>query len=382
MGDVHLVFSDETLGGTSRSALEAGRAWRRAGYEVVFRPELPPHPKRLGDFQAVGEVLVDSNINFDKSVRMVHYHHGAWSRSQIQTAGKLVSLAQRSVAPPRLLTHNIFGVSDRRLDAWPQKRTVGVLAAWVGAQYRSSMGGIGVPSVVAVPNALDTDLFRFPSSDERRRARERFGLSGRVVLRVGSPHMGKWSKNYVNVVAAHPDITFVFVGLPDALRGMLLHRPNVRVENLISDEFRLRDLYWAADVFLHLADRGESFGNVLLESVSSGLKVISLARPYRDNSPWEFMDLESFYLCGRVDDCSRLLRRDDIFDRQKSSGDRVAVDRRYSSATVADLLRRIEAEEPIQATSRLLAPRDRLRVAVRHNPAVDLAKRLRLRLQA
>lgn len=57
-GSVVLVaFSDHTLRGVSRSALNAGRMWRALGHPVHFLPFQAVHPDRLPRFEQVARVL-------------------------------------------------------------------------------------------------------------------------------------------------------------------------------------------------------------------------------------------------------------------------------------------------------------------------------------
>ncbi len=56
---------------------------------------------------------------------------------------------------------------------------------------------------------------------------------------------------------------------------------------MTSDDTELRRYYGLMDVFVHAAEKGESFGMVLCEAMLSGLPVITLNTPLRDNSQIE-----------------------------------------------------------------------------------------------
>lgn len=371
-----VVFSDGSLGGTSRSALQLGRAWVLAGYEVKFRPQIEIHPARLDAFSRVGQVVSDLNLPLSEIPgSIVHLHHGAWSGPQYRAARNLIQLARAAQSPPRLVTHNVFGVSDRVLAEWPTDRTVGVLGEWSAQQYRSSMGFVRVPSIVVIPNPQDTDQFRPPSLEERAIAREKLEIldDERVALRIGSPHPEKWSNEYVRLARANPDIKFLLVGAPSALSEKLGQLGNVSRLPITADEQSLREYYWAADVFAHIAQRGESFGNVLLEAILSGLPTVSLARPYRDNTPWEFQRLSAFHYAKTTAELSELTRGVTRPDAESVKSDRQYVESTYSVGAARDAL-----QDGRPSRGSRLDVGEKLRVIVRHNPLVDWVKRYRL----
>lgn len=377
MRKVSLYFSDGSLGGTSRSALETGKAWVSAGYVVDFHPLIPIHAERRHAFAEVGNVVNDSATPFHHP-DIIHFHHGAWSAPQREAARSILEHARTLKSWPHLVTHNVFGVPDRILDGWKGRRTVGVLGEWSAAQYLSSMGR-DRPRVVIVPNPQNTSFFRPPSAEEADAARTRLSLdrSARVLSRVGSPHPEKWSRSYVKVIQTMPQAQFVLLGAPSELKEALAARPNVAILPQTSDDRVVRDLYWASDCFLHIADRGESFGNVLLEAAGCGARVVTQPRRLRDNTPWEF---------------SRL----GIVESAPSTSALVELARlgRATSARAHEIHRSVEAHYGTEAVGRQLAkiaidgePRipmsigglNRLLVYVGHNPLISAAKSRRLR---
>lgn len=288
---VLVVFSDDSLGGTSRSALTMGLAWREAGAVVEFAPLLGIHPDRLGDFQDVGLVQDDPEAVDPRSYELIHHHHGHVREDERSVIARWAESARHVAAPPSLLTHNVFGVPDYPVEIWPGPTAVGLLGAWLESQYRMSCWPrVPAPSVL-VPNPQDFDFFRPPTRSERVAARTRFADGDRpLVLRVGSPLRDKWSNAYIALDAAAEaeGASLVCVGPPPGLARELLRRGHARLLPAANDAQRLRDLYWAADVLAVDARQGESFGNVLLEACGCGLPVVYRDRPVRDNTPREF----------------------------------------------------------------------------------------------
>ncbi len=80
--------------------------------------------------------------------------------------------------------------------------------------------------------------------------------------------------------------------MPESLKSLAdkLHA-NVRsrvIELPVTDsDAELRRYYGLMDVFVHVSEKGESFGMVLCEAMLCGLPVITMSTPLRDNSQVE-----------------------------------------------------------------------------------------------
>ena len=136
------------------------------------------------------------------------------------------------------------------------------------ARYRSAL----------IPNGVDLTRFR-PGAAERKR----FGLPerGPVVLMVSALIASKNVAEGVAAVAQIADANLVVAG-----DGSLRHDLNTLAGELLPGRYRqltvpatdMPALYRSADAFMHLST-DESFGNVFVEAMASGLPIVAYDMP-------------------------------------------------------------------------------------------------------
>lgn len=129
-----------------------------------------------------------------------------------------------------------------------------------------------------VPNGVDTDRFA-PGPGDRRR----FCLPSRrpVVLVVSALHPNKRVPEAIRAVAAIDDAMLVVAGdgpLRRSVDRMAAELLPGRYRRFTVSSAQMPMLYRSADVVLHLA-RDESFGNVYVEALATGLPVVAHATP-------------------------------------------------------------------------------------------------------
>ena len=151
---------------------------------------------------------------------------------------------------------------------------------------------------VLIPNGVDVDRFRPGEAD-----RASFGLPTGVpiVLMVSALIASKNVPEGIAAVAALPDAVLVVAGDgPEraAINDLASKQLPGRFINLTVTADRMPNLYRAADVFLHLSV-DESFGNVFLEAMATGLPVVAYES---DRTRWIVTD-EAFF-ADRTDPAS------------------------------------------------------------------------------
>lgn len=130
-------------------------------------------------------------------------------------------------------------------------------------------------------NGFDPDVFRFPTTDEKRTARNLFGCNrkGPVLAFVGRIALDKGVEDFIRVSAElasqYPDINFLMVGKQEYDIGSALERFGLPADRLAKYEWLadVRQAYWAADVTLFPSFR-EGFGNACVESILCGTPVV------------------------------------------------------------------------------------------------------------
>jgi len=128
-----------------------------------------------------------------------------------------------------------------------------------------------------IPNGVDLERFAAGPAE-----RERFGLPGSpLVLMVSALIPSKNVEEGVRAVARVPNATLVVAGdgpLRDEIKRLAADLLPGRFRQLTVSAADMPALYRCADAFMHLST-DESFGNVFVEAMASGLPVVAYDMP-------------------------------------------------------------------------------------------------------
>ncbi|MDL0130993.1 glycosyltransferase family 4 protein [Halobacterium salinarum] len=150
---------------------------------------------------------------------------------------------------------------------------------------------------VLVPNPIRTNNFYPATKNETQSFRSQWNIpeDALVLGRVGQSYSGKWSllilSTFYEVAKEYSNAHLLLRGAPEGIVeaiDVLPERIQSRVIQLpFLDEDQLRRCYSAMDIFVHAAKQGETFGNVLVESMLCETPIVTLSTPYNDNAQVE-----------------------------------------------------------------------------------------------
>lgn len=168
------------------------------------------------------------------------------------------------------------------------------LSCWCLWLYTTRVRGLY--PCATVPYPIDTTSFQNAGSDRVRAFKAANGIREDeiVIGRIGQSYDSKWSLMLVDVFHElkrfHPRLLLLLVNPPVSIQKRAACSPFasdiVEIESLYTDS-SLQECYSSIDVFVHIADQGESFGMVLAESLLCETPVVTLATPWGDNSQGE-----------------------------------------------------------------------------------------------
>lgn len=136
-----------------------------------------------------------------------------------------------------------------------------------------------------------------PPAQSKVELRQALGLPADafIALRVGRPDPRKWSDLLIvhgaRLLREFPRLHFVFLSAPANREGVIRHAMDGRVTlaPFATDRAAVARYMAAADVMIHYARYGESFGYAIAEAALAGLPVIAQATPWGDNAQGELI---------------------------------------------------------------------------------------------
>jgi glycosyltransferase involved in cell wall biosynthesis len=165
-----------------------------------------------------------------------------------------------------------------------------------------------------------------------------------IALRVGRPDPRKWSDLLIvhgaRLLREFPRLHFVFLSAPANRESVIRHAMGARVSlaPFATDRVIVARYMAAADVMIHYARYGESFGYAIAEAALAGLPVIAQATPWGDNAQAELIRSgETGFIVENYESLraavSRLMADGDLARRIASAAARDIAERFGVSAT-------------------------------------------------
>jgi glycosyltransferase involved in cell wall biosynthesis len=206
--------------------------------------------------------------------------------------------------------------------------------------------------MAVVPNPIRTSGFRRVPDDEIRSFRRHHGIGEAELLlgRIGQFYDRKWSPLLIDafehVRKAGLAAKLVVVNAPQTILARCKASPYwsdvIVIDEIIGDE-SMSLAYSAIDVFVHVADQGESFGIVLTESMLCETPCVVMSTPWEDNSQPDVVGnmvggLVATSRRGFYDALMRLCRDQPLRRRLGSQGRNRVLERFDSQAVARDAL--------------------------------------------
>jgi glycosyltransferase involved in cell wall biosynthesis len=221
------------------------------------------------------------------------------------------------------------------------------LSRWAAFNYIARSGSATKCSIV--PNPIKTDNFYRSNDKDRLTFRRMYNIpeTSFVFGRVGQSFIDKWSLDLIDLfvrfhqnVDSHAILLLVNppVTVVEYARQRNIMECVVTIDVLRGDD-QLRNCYSSIDVFLHIANQGESFGLVLAESLLCETPVITLNTPWSDNSQSEVVAHTIGGFCANTlnqfFEHMKTLHLDEAFRRKLGTSGRESIRTRYDYRAVA-----------------------------------------------
>ena len=285
---LNLVYS-LGKGGTERAAQNFATAYADLGHDsrVLFTQKDGPRREAI---ESAGVQIYDQGVSADLLAiadwypEVIHLHSHGLLISDFKNLKHLFPDA-------RFVETNVFSQPS----PWVEELDVSFqLSQWCCWLYNKRSRKDQKSALVSYP--VNTEAFRRSDPKKILRFREYYsiGADDIVIGRIGQNFPGKWSIALLDVYEKlrknDARIKLLVVNPPKNISERLSKSPyksSIVEIDVIHGDDELSVCYSAIDIFLLIAEQGESFGMVLAESLLCETPVVTLSTPWRDNSQGE-----------------------------------------------------------------------------------------------
>jgi len=169
------------------------------------------------------------------------------------------------------------------------------MTSWCAWKYLNSKDAKSEIVSIA-PNPVKTINFHPSNTKNIKDLKKKFNLpfENIIIGRIGQSFSGKWSylliDTFNDICEINNNINLLLVDPPEDIKVQAKkskYKNKIIILDAIIGDENLKDIYSLLDIFALVADQGESFGNVLAESMLCKTPTIVLSTPWGDNSQCE-----------------------------------------------------------------------------------------------
>ena len=285
------VVTDLAKGGTQRVAQIFANSFEELGAEskILCVNALGPRVDELNDQVVALEQLNEVNLALVSQWNpdVVHIHSTGLTKNDLEPLWPNLS-AECSV-----IDTNVFSEPTPWEEHVDHSLQLGSWAEWLYLLR----GGKREKSII-LPNPVDVDSFNPATIQEVEEFRRVHNIppEAKLIGRIGQSSPAKWSLMLIDVFdelsRKSKDLYLLLVNPPDNIleraRTSSFSQNIIHIDRIIGDK-ALSVAYSAMDIFTHIAERGESFGLVLTESILCETPVVTLQTPWGDNCQGEVL---------------------------------------------------------------------------------------------
>ena len=284
------VVLDLEKGGTQRAAQVFAEGYKELGHDSKILA-LYGLGSRYEEIKNLLEVYNGINENTIYSLKqwqpeILHIHsHGP----KTEDVNKILYTIDKDSV--KIIETNVFS----KPTPWSDKLDCSFqLSNWCQWLYEKR-GGENYPKAI-VPNPIKCSAFSPLDKKDIEKSKKQYGIPNNsfVIGRVGQSDYANWSVKIIDIFdKLHKlgyKISLFLVSPPEKIRIRVnnsLYKNYIIIKEFIIGDEELNKAYSIIDVFIHIADIGESFGYVNAEAILSGRPSITFMTPWNSNSQCE-----------------------------------------------------------------------------------------------
>ncbi|MDB9894105.1 glycosyltransferase [Flavobacteriaceae bacterium] len=284
------VVLDLEKGGTQRAAQVFAEGYNELGHDSKILA-LYGLGSRYDEIKNLLEVYNGINQNTISSLKqwqpeILHIHsHGP----KIEDINKILDILEKDSV--KIIETNVFS----KPTPWSEKLDCSLqLSNWCQWLYEKR-GGENYPKAI-VPNPIKCSAFSSEEKKDIEKNRKQYGIPNHsfVIGRIGQSDYANWSVRTIDIFDELHKLGYkpylFLVSPPERIRTRInnsLNKNYIITKGFILGDEELNKAYSIIDVFIHIADIGESFGYVNAEAILSGVPSITFMTPWNSNSQGE-----------------------------------------------------------------------------------------------